>query len=39
VQLGFEPYGNTPKQFTEFIKSDNVKWGEVAHDLKIQRNA
>ncbi len=32
VQLGFEPYRNTPEQFAELIKTDIVKWGKVVRE-------
>jgi len=32
VQLGFEPYRNTPEQFAELVKADIVKWGKVVRD-------
>jgi tripartite-type tricarboxylate transporter receptor subunit TctC len=36
--LGIEPVGNTPEQFTEQIKADLARWGEVvkAANIKVE---
>ena len=31
--LGFEPVGNTPQEFGEFLKTELVKWAKVAKEL------
>jgi tripartite-type tricarboxylate transporter receptor subunit TctC len=30
--LGFEPVGNTPEEFSEFLKTDVARWAKVARD-------
>ena len=32
TSMGFEPYGNTPEQFLEYIKADIAKWGKVVRE-------
>jgi tripartite-type tricarboxylate transporter receptor subunit TctC len=34
--LGIEPVGNTPEQFTEQIKADLARWGEVVKAAHIK---
>ena len=29
IQRGFEPIGNTPEQFANFVSSEIIKWGKV----------
>jgi tripartite-type tricarboxylate transporter receptor subunit TctC len=36
IELGYEPGGGTPEEFTGFIKSEMNKWGRVIKDAKIK---
>lgn len=36
AKLGFQPVGNTPEQFAEFIKADIAKWTKVARAAGLQ---
>jgi tripartite-type tricarboxylate transporter receptor subunit TctC len=36
IQRGFEPVGNTPKEFASFISSEIVKWGKVVRIAGIE---
>ena len=36
VAMGYEPGGNTPEAFGEYIKAEIVRWGKVVRDAKIQ---
>jgi tripartite-type tricarboxylate transporter receptor subunit TctC len=29
IELGAEPVGNSPEEFSAFVKTEVVKWGEV----------
>ena len=34
-KAGFEPLANTPEKFTEFVKTETVRWGKVIRDAKL----
>jgi len=34
--LGLEPVGNTPEEFGQFIKDENVKWAKIAKDANVK---
>lgn len=36
IQRGFEPVGNSPKEFASFISSEIVKWGKVVRIAGIE---
>ena len=36
IQRGFEPVGNTPKEFASFISSEIIKWGKVIRIAGIE---
>jgi tripartite-type tricarboxylate transporter receptor subunit TctC len=37
AQLGFDPVGNTPEEFTAYIKKEVEKWGRVIKDANIKQ--
>ncbi|HWM81887.1 MAG TPA: tripartite tricarboxylate transporter substrate binding protein [Pseudolabrys sp.] len=37
AQLGFEPVGNSPSEFTQEIKEEIEKWRKVINDAKIKK--
>jgi tripartite-type tricarboxylate transporter receptor subunit TctC len=36
VQLGIEPVGNTPAEFTQFLKNEVAKWAKVIKDADVK---
>jgi tripartite-type tricarboxylate transporter receptor subunit TctC len=36
AQLGIEPVGNTPAQFTQFLKDEVAKWAKVIKDANVK---
>jgi tripartite-type tricarboxylate transporter receptor subunit TctC len=36
VQLGIEPVGNTPAEFTQFLKNEVAKWAKVIKDANVK---
>ena len=34
--VGFVPIGDTPAEFTAFLKAESEKWGKVIRDGKIK---
>jgi tripartite-type tricarboxylate transporter receptor subunit TctC len=36
VALGMDPVGNTPAEFTQFIKADLEKWTRLTRELKLE---
>ena len=34
-KAGFEPLANTPEKFTEFVKTETVRWGKVIRDANL----
>ena len=36
IQRGFEPVGNSPKEFAAFISSEIIKWGKVVRVAGIE---
>jgi tripartite-type tricarboxylate transporter receptor subunit TctC len=34
----FEPLIGTPKQFSDFVKSETKRWGEIVHQAKLKLN-
>jgi tripartite-type tricarboxylate transporter receptor subunit TctC len=36
VQLGIEPVGNTPAEFTQFLKNEVAKWAKVIRDANVK---
>ena len=36
IEAGADPVGNTPEEYTAFIKSEIVKWGKVIHAAGIK---
>ena len=36
IQRGFEPIGNSPKEFAQFISSEIAKWAKVVHLAGIE---
>jgi tripartite-type tricarboxylate transporter receptor subunit TctC len=34
-KAGFEPLANTPEKFSEFVKTETVRWGKVIRDAKL----
>jgi len=36
VQLGIEPVGNTPAEFTQFLKDEVAKWAKVIRDANVE---
>ncbi|HEX9462998.1 MAG TPA: tripartite tricarboxylate transporter substrate binding protein [Alphaproteobacteria bacterium] len=36
IELGFDPVGNTPAQFTALIKAEIEKWGKVIRDANMK---
>jgi len=36
VEDGAEPVGNSPDEFTAYVKSETVKWGKVARRAGIE---
>ena len=35
-KLGLEIVGNTPEQYATFLRSENVKWGNMVRQLKLK---
>ena len=35
---GAEPAGNSPEQFTAYIRAEHAKWARVIRDAKIQKS-
>ncbi len=36
IQLGIEPVGNTPAEFTQFLKAEVTKWAKVIKDANVR---
>jgi tripartite-type tricarboxylate transporter receptor subunit TctC len=36
VQLGIEPVGNTPAEFTQFLRDEVAKWAKVIRDANVK---
>ena len=36
LQLGIDPVGNTPEQFTQFLKDEVAKWGKVIRAANVR---
>ena len=36
VQLGIEPVGNTPAEFTQFLRAEVGKWAKVIKDANVK---
>ena len=36
VQLGIEPVGNTPAEFTQFLKDEVAKWAKVIKTANVK---
>ena len=36
LKLGIEVVADTPEQFADFLRSENVRWGKLVKDLKLR---
>ena len=36
LTMGFDPVGNTPEQFSAYMNTEIIRWGEVIRDAKIK---